>query len=422
MRKKQFIQIALGMAMMAGFSAQAQTWNLSGNAGTNPANDFVGTTDAKALRLRTNNLVRVNISPSGSVGIGTQAPADRLHISNGHLRIESNIANDSSIIVLNQATSNCNIQYRVGNIARAYTGYDVSTATFVTSASNTGTRPDLTIKALNGFAGLGTSNALYQLHLVGTATTGIQYDGTSGGYAGCYMNATDTGSGKPFYGYKVGNIIKGWTYMDKNDRFSIYNGGDRLVVQNNGNVGIGITAPAARLHISGGTDASISGGGYLITGVLNSENISIDNNEIMARNNGAVSTLFFNHSGGNVAMCSGGGQVTIGTATPASGYLLSVDGKVIAEEIRVELSGNWPDYVFGKNYDLLSIQEVEKTISEKGHLPNMPSAQEVETSGGFHVGQMQTKLLEKVEELTLYIIQLKKENDVLKSRVDAMSK
>ncbi|MBK8846907.1 MAG: hypothetical protein IPO27_10325 [Bacteroidetes bacterium] len=407
---------------MASFSVQAQTWNLAGNAGINPANDFIGTTDAKALRLRTNNLVRVNIAPSGNVGIGTQTPADRLHVSNGHLRVESSIANDSSILVLNQATSNCNIQYRVGNIGRAYTGYDVSTATFVTSVSTTGTRPDLTIRASNGYAGLGTSNALYPLHLVGTSSTGFQYDGATGGYAGSYMNATDTANGRPFYGYKIGNSTKGWTYMDKTGKFSIYNGGDRLVVLNNGNIGIGTSTPDARLHVGAGTDASAASGGYLVTGLLTSENLVMDNNEIMARNNGATATLYFNHSGGNIAMCSGGGQVTIGTATPASGYLLSVDGKVMAEEIRVELSGNWPDYVFGKDYNLPSIEEVEKTISEKGHLPNMPSAKEVETTGGFQVGEMQTKLLEKVEELTLYIIQLKKENDVLKSRVDAMSK
>jgi|GEM_PF-6524375 len=101
------------------------------------------------------------------------------------------------------------------------------------------------------------------------------------------------------------------------------------------------------------------------------------------------------------------GNVGIGNTTDnqdlASGYKLSVKGKVICEEVRVELEANWPDYVFEKDYNLKSLEEVENYIEKEGHLPNVPSAVEIE-SEGLQLGEMNKILMEKVEELTLYII------------------
>jgi hypothetical protein len=99
------------------------------------------------------------------------------------------------------------------------------------------------------------------------------------------------------------------------------------------------------------------------------------------------------------------GDVTIGTQTPATGYKLSVNGKVMCEELTVELSGDWPDYVFAPQYQRPALPELKQAIQELGHLPGVPSASDV-ADGGIHVGDMQATLLEKVEELTLYIIEL----------------
>lgn len=98
------------------------------------------------------------------------------------------------------------------------------------------------------------------------------------------------------------------------------------------------------------------------------------------------------------------GRVAIGDDF-ATGYKLSVDGKVACEEVLVDLSGDWPDYVFQPEYELKSLEEVRNHINEKGHLPGVPSAQEVEENG-IKVGEMNKVLMEKVEELTLYIIDL----------------
>lgn len=76
---------------------------------------------------------------------------------------------------------------------------------------------------------------------------------------------------------------------------------------------------------------------------------------------------------------------------------------------------NFPDYVFDDDYDLMSLSDLEQTLRREGHLPGMPSAAEVAVSG-IGIGDMQTRLLEKIEELTLYTIAQGKEIDVLRSR------
>ncbi len=101
------------------------------------------------------------------------------------------------------------------------------------------------------------------------------------------------------------------------------------------------------------------------------------------------------------------GSISIGTQLTPIGYKLAVGGKIIAEELKVQLQAQWPDYVFSKDYKLPSLAEVEKQIKEKGHLANVPSAKEVEANG-FEVGEMARIQQEKIEELTLYIIELNK--------------
>jgi hypothetical protein len=104
------------------------------------------------------------------------------------------------------------------------------------------------------------------------------------------------------------------------------------------------------------------------------------------------------------------GNVGIGTANPA-GYRLAVNGKIRAKEIKVETG--WSDFVFEKEYQLPTLKEVEKHIKQKGHLKDIPSAKEV-AKNGVLLGEMNSKLLLKIEELTLYAIKQQKEIEKLK--------
>ena len=120
----------------------------------------------------------------------------------------------------------------------------------------------------------------------------------------------------------------------------------------------------------------------------------------------AGSNLFYND-----------GNVGIGTSSTGE-YLLAVDGPIRAKEIKVE-TANWPDYVFKKEYKLHSLEEIQNYIEEKGHLPNIPSSQEME-SLGLELGVMNRLLLEKIEELTLYILQNEKNHKKLEFRIESL--
>jgi len=101
------------------------------------------------------------------------------------------------------------------------------------------------------------------------------------------------------------------------------------------------------------------------------------------------------------------GNLSIGT-TDSKGYRLAVAGNMIAESVKVKLQGVWPDFVFSKSYKLPTLQETEKHVKENGHLPGIPSAAEVQANG-IDLGDMNAKLLEKIEELTLHLIEKNKE-------------
>ena len=102
--------------------------------------------------------------------------------------------------------------------------------------------------------------------------------------------------------------------------------------------------------------------------------------------------------------CDGDG-IGIGTTQIPSGYKLAVKGKVIMEGAKVAMQARWPDYVFEKDYNLMDIQTLKEYIRANSHLPNVPSAENVKKEG-IDIGEMNAVLLQKVEELTLYMIQL----------------
>ncbi len=108
----------------------------------------------------------------------------------------------------------------------------------------------------------------------------------------------------------------------------------------------------------------------------------------------------------------------VGIKTSNPTCALDVAGTIRAKEVKVEATG-WSDFVFGKDYDLPKLSEVEKHINDKQHLPGIPSEKEV-LENGVNVVDMQAKLLQKIEELTLYVIDLKKENEGLQKRVQQL--
>lgn len=123
-------------------------------------------------------------------------------------------------------------------------------------------------------------------------------------------------------------------------------------------------------------------------------------------NNWTSWKILLDNSGGYLNI-NNDGTVGVNT-TDTKGHTLAVNGDIIAEEVLVASYNDWPDYVFANDYKLKSLEELEQFIQVNNHLPNIPDASEIKENG-ISLGEMDAKLLEKIEELTLYVIQLKKE-------------
>ncbi|WP_407427521.1 hypothetical protein [Arcticibacter sp.] len=113
------------------------------------------------------------------------------------------------------------------------------------------------------------------------------------------------------------------------------------------------------------------------------------------------------------------GNVGIGT-TDTRGYKLAVNGKVRAKEVKVEAT-NWPDYVFSSSHEKPSLKDLEVYINDNKHLPEIPSAKQVEDEG-LSLGEMNALLLKKIEELTLYLIEQNKKSEKQERRIGELER
>jgi len=189
-------------------------------------------------------------------------------------------------------------------------------------------------------------------------------------------------------------------------------------VDANGNVGIGTSSPSQKLNVynSGSSTIVLLGNSNSGSGGYTSLQLGTS-----ADVNGYTYLQSIKASGsayGDIILNQSGGNVGIGTTNPGS-YKLAVEGKIGAREVNVIATNPWPDYVFEKNYTLPTLESIKTYIDQNKHLPEVPSATEVEKNG-VNLGEMNALLLKKIEELTLYVIELKKRDEAQQKEIEIL--
>lgn len=176
-------------------------------------------------------------------------------------------------------------------------------------------------------------------------------------------------------------------------------------VDENGFIGIGTDNPDELLHLNGGLARFETEYGYADFGALDNQFFHFQTD---------MSGFNFNKSvkinGGRLIIENANGQ-----GTGLTQIALNEDGTIRAREVKVDLQ-TIPDYVFANDYNLMNLDELRIYIKQYQHLPNIKNEKEFKDEGSYALGKMNVKLLEKIEELTLYILQLEERISQLENK------
>ena len=398
------------------YDATDQRWSIK-SMHNNSLNYFGGSGGTSYWDLSGSN---INNNNTGNVGIGTSNPFFKLDV-NGNSRVKGNglTGNGSGAGALEIETNDLpGTQSQFLNID----GQKIQSLGS-TSIANPSSPKDLLLNPFGGKVGIGLTSPACKLTVLSNVVeannnTNVfqiagknpvmlvsDFNGTNYGYI---KGVTDNSVTPqfPLAGLEIGTV-------PGTDLFLSANYSPVLTVAQNNMVGIGTTAPTAPLSFDNILGNKIS---FWNNGANSDFGIGIQTGE-MQFYTGGQDLVSFGYGSSNSytrTMVYNTGTAQLGiNCLPQAGYSLAVKGHIRSTEIVVETG--WADYVFGKNYKLKPLTEVEEFIKQNNHLPNIPSAADIQKDG-LKVGELQTKMMEKIEELTLYIIELKKEIDMLKAK------
>ncbi|MBL4708549.1 MAG: hypothetical protein JKY48_08945, partial [Flavobacteriales bacterium] len=343
----------------------------------------------------------------GKVGIGLMDPESRLHIQNGGLQI-GYVSEDMHL----KLSANDLQFHREG---RSYISQKGNQGQLAFTRGNANTITML----LNeyGNVGIGTTSPIGRLD-VESGENGY----TDALYVKAHSSIPHQGGIMHHQGstYSWQEVAQGTGSQNASLTFHLterlYPGNliasDVLSLRGDGRVGIGTSSPNSALDVRGAIN--IEGGNYKSwTNRHWSERIYLPMGSAIVTSSRTDPNLGGNGKHLGFGMTNSGwyfitGDDDLGSdgSDPKYAMFVDTDGKLTTREIEVTLNG-WPDYVFEDNYDLTSLEKVESFIEENGHLPNVPSAKEVEDNG-LNLGEMDAILLQKIEELTLYMIEQNK--------------
>jgi hypothetical protein len=280
----------------------------------------------------------------------------------------------------------------------------------------------------NGNTGIGTDTPSSRLHVVNS----VRFQNLANAANPSFMLGTDNNGNVFEYPVPTGGGTPGFDWLRPDNTFA-QSINDNIYT--NGFVGFNVQNPAATVHTNGTIRFENLANAANPTFMLGTDsNGNVFEYPVPAGGGGGVTDADWLKPDGTLALSIDdniytNGKVGINTNTfPAtvgtedvSFYNLYVTGGILTEEVRVALVDEWADYVFKKEYKLPTLKEVERHIEEKGHLINIPSEKEVKENG-IELAEMNRLLLEKVEELTLYVIDLNKKVEEQQKEIEMLKK
>jgi hypothetical protein len=339
---------------------------------------------------------------SGNVGIGTTSPTAKLEVNQAGGASGQNVALKTWAGNGYNYFGNTQIQFSYGGGG----GYNHAIKSRHQSAGIPGNAIDFFLwqpgDPINGEGSLNTMTLNGGNVGIGTVSPNakVHINGSGGGTTDLLVNGRiTTGDASNAGGMWVNSSQNMFVGASSASTLGFYNNGAwRMIVDNGGNVGIGTTSPQYKLEVHGTTIIGQYTNGMAVIDAFNSY------------------AYFGCNNASNGIAVGPNGYVGIGTTSPDA--RLAVAGQVHAQEVKVSITVPGPDYVFDKDYKLTSLDEIKTYIDQNKHLPEIPSAKEMEKNG-VQLGEMNMLLLKKIEELTLYVIELKKEVEELKENQQA---
>ncbi|WP_185209542.1 hypothetical protein [Chryseobacterium sp. C3] len=371
------------LSAVLSFTANAQ-WSLTGNSGTNPSNNFIGTTDNTSLVFKTNNQEKLRINPDGRFIF--------LNLSSTSQIWDKNLFFGGGV---NNATSILNTVFGLGAFTQNITGGGNtaigSNAMSITSNgnSNTAVGSGAMNNAQSGSDNVAIGTNALESFISSSGNTAI------GSHAMAYGS---TGTNNTAIG------VSGLRYL-KSGTANVSVGSESFRSLDNGSNNINLGYSNARNILSGNNNIFI--GTNIVPYNATSPNNELNIGNWIVGNNGTIGIgQFTNQLPAN------------GIANDGEKYKLFVKDGIKTEKVKVDIAANngWADYVFEKGYKLMPLNSVEKFIKENGHLPEVPTTEEA-IKNGIELKEMNILLLKKIEELTLYTIEQQKRIEALEKKV-----